>query len=98
MSWVGFLLIISGMLLVLVGIVILALGAFQLFRQMGIGRRGGGTAAAPAAPGVNLEDVTKLIEAIIKIPQWLLAVLAGDLQIWLGYLVDKHNIFAGLFS
>jgi hypothetical protein len=99
MSWVGFLLILSGLLLVLVGIVILGLGAVQLLRQMGIFRRGAaGGAALPAAPGVNLGDLTKLIEAIIKMPQWLLAVLAGDLQIWLGYLIDKHNIFTGLFG
>jgi hypothetical protein len=39
-----------------------------------------------------------LIEAIIKIPQWLLAVLAGDLQLWLGFLVDKRNLFSGLFG
>jgi len=98
MSWSGFLLIASGFLLILVGVVILALGAIQLFRQMGIGRARAGAAAPPAAPGVNLEDLTKLIEAIIKIPQWLLAILAGDFQIWLGYLVDKRNLFSGLFG
>ena len=94
MSTIAILLIISGFLLILVGVVILALGAVQLWRQMGV--RAG--AAAPAAPGVNLGDLTKLIEAIIKIPQWLLAVLAGDLQLWLGFLVDKRNLFSGLFG
>jgi hypothetical protein len=94
MTWVGNLLIISGLLLILVGIVILVLGAVQLLRQM----RVHAGAAAPPAPGVNLNDLTKLIEAIIKIPQWLLAVLAGDLQIWLGYLVDNRNLFSKLFG
>jgi len=94
MSTIAILLIISGFLLILVGVVILALGAVQLWRQMGVRAR----AAAPAAPGVNLGDLTKLIEAIIKIPQWLLAVLAGDLQLWLGFLVDKRNLFSGLFG
>ena len=42
------------------------------------------TLAAGAFP-VNLADLTKLIEAIIKMPQWLLAILAGDVQIYLGY-------------
>jgi hypothetical protein len=99
MSWIALLLIVGGLLLVLVGIFILVLGAIQLHRQMGIGRAAGGSgAAAPAAPGVNLQDLTKLIEAIIKIPQWLLAILAGDLQIWLGFLVDKRNILTGIFG
>ena len=79
---------------ILIGVFILALGAAQLLRQMGVRARAG--AAPPAAPGVNLSDLTKLIEAIIKVPQWLLAVLAGDFQIWLGYLVDKRNLFSGL--
>jgi hypothetical protein len=96
MSTIAILLIISGFLLILVGVVILALGAVQLWRQMGVRARAG--AAAPAAPGVNLGDLTKLIEATIKIPQWLLAVLAGDLQLWLGFLVDKRNLFSGLFG
>jgi hypothetical protein len=95
MSWVGILLILSGLLLNLIGIFILALGAIQLLRQMGVRARAG--AAPPAAPGVNLNDLTKLIEAIIKIPQWLLAVLAGDLQIWLGFLIDKRNLFSSLW-
>jgi len=91
MSWVGFLLIFGGLALVFVGLAILTLGAIQLFRQMWLKTTGGAT--APAAPGVNLADLAKLIEAIIKIPQWLLAILAGDVQIWLGYLVDNHKLF-----
>jgi hypothetical protein len=73
--------------LTLVGIWILVLGGIQLYRQM---FRPPDAAAAPAggaAAAINLADLTKLIEAIIKIPQWLLAILAGDLQIWLGYRV-----------
>jgi len=41
--------------------------------------------AAAGGAAVNVADLAKLIEAIVKIPQWLLAILAGDLQIWLGY-------------
>ena len=55
-------------------------------------------AAAPPAPGVNLADLSILIEAIVKIPQWLLAILAGDLQIWLGYIVDGQKGFFWPFS
>ena len=98
MSWVGFLLIVGGLFLVLAGISIIALGVVQLLRQMGLGTRAGAAGAAPpSAPGVSLSDLTKLIEAIIKMPQWLLAILAGDLQIWLGYLIDKRNLFSSLF-
>jgi hypothetical protein len=95
MSWVGFILIISGLLLILAGISIIILGLVQLLRQMGLRARAG--AAPSSAPGVNLNELTKLIEAIIKMPQWLLAILAGDLQIWLGYLIDKRNIFSSMF-
>lgn len=93
MQFVGWLLLIGGLVLTVIGIVILLLGAIQLMRQM-YHTAGGGGAAAPAAPGVNLADLTKLIEAIIKIPQWLLAILAGDAQIWFGYwLVTGTRLF-----
>lgn len=88
MQGVGWVLIIGGLLLVAAGIVILALGAIQLFRQMflaptpkAVSPAGGGAGAS----AVNLADLAKLIEAIIKMPQWLLALLAGDVQIWIGY-------------
>jgi hypothetical protein len=80
---VGWLLIVSGLVLIGLGIWILMLGAVQLLRQMFPGPPA--KAGAPSAPAINLSDLAKLIEAIIKIPQWLLALLAGDLQIWLGY-------------
>ena len=85
MSTVGWIVVISGLLLVILGIAILLLGAVQLYRQIfqrALAPAGGG---APAAAGVNLADLAKLIEAIIKMPQWLLALLAGDIQIWFGY-------------
>lgn len=91
---VSWLLIGNGFLLVLTGTLILALSALQLLRQMGLH----GTtpnAAPPAAPGVSLGDLSKLLEVIVKFPQWFLALLAGDFQIWLGFLIDKRNIFGG---
>jgi hypothetical protein len=84
MHIVGWLLIAAGLLLVAVGIAILIIGAAQLFRQI---FRPPTAAALGGAPAVNLADLAKLIEAIIKIPQWLLAILAGNFQIWLGYLL-----------
>ncbi len=91
MSWVGFILIVSGVILVFGGVLILVLAAIALLRQMCATRAKVGV--APPIPGVNLADLAKLIEAIVKMPQWLLAVLAGDIQIWLGYLVDGHKWF-----
>lgn len=84
---VGWVLVLGGIFLSLVGTVILVLGAIQLYRQMfkppeAKTAPAGGAAAGPA---INLADLTKLIEAVIKMPQWLLAILAGDLQIYLGY-------------
>lgn len=92
MSGIGFVLLLSGVVLVLCGVLILILAAIQLIRQMfkpAVAPAGG---AAPPAPGVNLADLTKLIEAIVKMPQWLLAIAAGDVQIWLGFVVDKNPI------
>jgi hypothetical protein len=86
MALVGWLLIACGVILVAVGIAILVLGAIQLWRQMFKPARA--AAHTLAVPAVNLADLTKLIEAIIKIPQWLLAILAGDAQIWLGYWLE----------
>jgi len=84
MPAVGWILVVGGLVLTIAGIAILALGTVQLWRQMFRPTAVAG-AAAPPVPGVNLADLTKLIEAIIKMPQWLLAILAGDVQIWFGY-------------
>ncbi|MES0175383.1 hypothetical protein [Mesorhizobium sp. M0006] len=92
MSLVGFVLILSGVVLIACGIVILALAAFQLLRQI-FSAPGVAGGVAPPVPGVNLADLTKLIEAIVKMPQWLLAIVAGDVQIWLGFLIDGKNLW-----
>jgi CBS-domain-containing membrane protein len=94
MGIIGWLLTASGLVLVAVGIAILTLGAIQLWRQMFKPAAAAAQARTLAGPAVNLADLTKLIEAIIKIPQWLLAVLAGDAQIYLGYwLVTGNRLF-----
>lgn len=82
---VGWALVIGGLILIATGIAILILGGIQLWRQM---FKPLGDTAHTLAAGVlpvNLADLTKLIEAIIKMPQWLLAILAGDVEIYLGY-------------
>lgn len=89
MSWVGTFLIASGVLLILGGLFSLALAAIQLARQI---------FQLPAnksfaASAVNLADLAKLIDAILKMPLWLLAIVAGDIQIWLGYLVEGRKLF-----
>jgi hypothetical protein len=70
MMFLGIGLIVSGSACVILGIIILALAAIQLRKQMFP------TAVAPGAPGVSLPDLTNLIQAIVKVPQWLLAILA----------------------
>jgi hypothetical protein len=90
MSFTGLILISSGVVLVVGGVTILVLAVVQLVVQM----RHSSTKAGAAAPAaVDLGALAKLIEAIIKMPQWLLALLAGDVQIWLGYLVEGRNLF-----
>ncbi len=88
MAVVGCALIVGGLILVAVGIAILMLGAIRLWRQMFKPAPAAEHIRTLTAPGVNLADLTKLIEAIIKMPQWLLAILAGDAQIWLGYWLE----------
>jgi hypothetical protein len=88
MEIVGWLLIAGGVLLSFIGIAILVLGALQLYRQMFKPPAAAAGGAAGAA-SVNLADLSKLIEAIIKMPQWLLALLAADVQIYLGYILVK---------
>lgn len=86
MQSVGWILILDGLVLSVVGIAILLLGAIQLYRQMFRPPTAAvPTGGAAGAPAVNLADLAKLVEAIIKMPQWLLAIFAGDIQIYLGY-------------
>jgi len=89
MENVGWILIIGGIVLSILGIAILALGAVQLLRQMFGTPPAPVAGAAAGASAVNVADLTKLIEAIIKMPQWLLALLAADAQIYLGYWLVK---------
>ena len=93
MQGVGWALVFGGLILIAAGIAILILGGFQLLRQMFWPPGGTAHTLAERAFPVNLADLTKLIEAIIKMPQWLLAILAGDVQIYLGYwLATGHSL------
>ncbi len=85
MQGVGWALVIGGLILIATGIAILILGGIQLWRQMFKPPGGAAHTLAAGAFPANLADLTKLIEAIIKMPQWLLAILARDVQIYLGY-------------
>ena len=85
MQGIGWALVIGGLILIATGIAILILGGIQLWRQMFRPPSGTAHTLTAGAFPVNLADLTKLIEAIIKMPQWLLAILAGDVQIYLGY-------------
>ncbi len=86
MGAVGWILILNGLLLLALGFWILLLAALQLTRQMFRSLTPAPTfAGPPGASPINLADLAKLIEAIIKMPQWLLALFAGDIQIYLGH-------------
>lgn len=89
MSWVGTFLILSGVLLIFAGLFSLALAAVQLARQI---FQLPSANKSLAATGVNLSDLSKLIDSILKMPLWLLAILAGDIQVWLGYLVEGRKL------
>ena len=93
MSIIGFVLKLSGVLLIVCGLIILSLAAVQLVRQM-FTTHGTTVSAAPPSPGVNLADLSKLIEAIVKIPQWLLAILAATCRSgWGMSLMGKKDSF-----
>ncbi len=80
MAYFGWILGGLGSISIAFGVAILGVLLFQLLRQLRAPQpKNKGFAAEASIP-----DVTKLIEAIVKLPLWLLAILAGDLQIWLG--------------
>jgi hypothetical protein len=89
MQGVGWALVVGGLILIASGTAILILGGTQLWRQMFKPPGGAAHTLAAGVFPVNLADLTKLIEAIIKMPQWLLAILAGGVQIYLGYWLAK---------
>ncbi len=80
MYGIGLMLAVAGCVTIVLGIVILAAAAAKLVA--GILPKRAGTSEEGVA--INLPDVTKLIEALVKLPQWLLAILVGDVQVWLG--------------
>jgi hypothetical protein len=71
-------LVVSGAVVLLAGTVILLAAAVQALRPMR-------TTAEAAA--VDADGVAKVLEMLSKLPQWLLAILAGDFQLWLAMRV-----------
>jgi hypothetical protein len=80
MRAIGIALAFSGLVIILVGVVILTVAAVKLVKEAFAKPPQAGV----EAPAINLPDVSKLMETLVKLPQWLLAILAGDLQVWLG--------------
>jgi len=71
-SILGWVLIIAGILFVLAGVVGAARTLFS-----------GKTAAGPGVRGL-IGDVTKLVDAILRAPTWLIMTALGVALIWMG--------------
>lgn len=41
------------------------------------------TTAATEAPTLDANGLAKVLEMLSKLPQWLLAIMIGDVQLWL---------------
>jgi hypothetical protein len=73
-TFVAVSLAISGAVAVLAGTAILAAAAIQALRPL---------RTTTEAVAVDADGMAKVLEMLSKLPQWLLAILAGDLQLWL---------------
>jgi hypothetical protein len=68
----------SGMAAVLAGTAILAAAAIHALRPV---------RTTTEVVAVDADGVAEVLEMLSKLPQWLLALLAGDLQLWLAIRV-----------
>ncbi len=84
----GSILLFCGVLVVIIGLVILLVITVKLLFTV-LGSTWGGEPTGGSGPS----DWAKLVEAIAKLPIWALALLAGDVQIWLGLRLLGTNIF-----
>jgi len=39
--------------------------------------------ATTEAPAIDTDGIAKILEMLSKLPQWLLAIIVGDVQLWL---------------
>jgi multisubunit Na+/H+ antiporter MnhB subunit len=86
-SVVAVILIVFGIVTVLAGvglIIVAALTALHVYRQ------GPRTSGTDYAAGV---DWAKILEALSKLPQWMLAIIVGNAQILVGYWLLSATLF-----
>jgi hypothetical protein len=70
-------LVVSGALAVLSGTALLSAAAVEAVTPLRL------RPAATEAVTVDANGVAKVLEMLSKVPQWCLALLAGNLQFWL---------------
>jgi hypothetical protein len=80
-------LVVLGLVVVILGVVLLAVAAVKLLCNLWPRGAAGGGAGDPA-------DWAKLVEALNKLPTWALAIICGDVQIWLGLRIQGISIFS----
>jgi hypothetical protein len=82
----GNILLICGVVVVIAAVVLLVIAAVQTFRTV-FGSRGSDITGGGAA------EWARLAEAIGKLPLWAIAMIAGDVQIWLGLKLLGMDVF-----
>jgi hypothetical protein len=75
-GFIAVVLVVSGALAVLSGTALLTVAAVEAITLIR-------TRPATEAVAVDANGVAKLLEMLSKVPQWFLALLAGNLQFWL---------------
>jgi hypothetical protein len=86
-SVVGGILIFFGILTVLAGVILIIVAALTALH---VYRRGPTTSTTDYAAGV---DWAKILEALSKLPQWMLAIIVGNAQILVGYWLFGATLF-----
>jgi hypothetical protein len=86
-SVVAAILIIFGILTVFAGVVLIMVAALTALH---VYMRGPKPSNTDFAAGV---DWAKILEALSKLPQWMLAIIAGNVQILVGYWLLGATVF-----
>jgi hypothetical protein len=83
----GSILLICGLIIVVAAVLLVIISALQAMITLFSGRQ------TVAATGGGVDDWARLAEAVGKLPVWAVAMLAGDVQIWLGLKLLGTELF-----
>jgi hypothetical protein len=83
MGIIGIILSLSGIVCVAIGVFMLGVAALNLVRP--------DPKKHSFTANITVADATDLIKALSSAPQWLAAILVGDIQIWIGLFLLQNG-------